>query len=92
LERIIGIEEARGRLGELAGSVGDGEPVVLAKRGRACAVLVDCEEYLAFKEASARAARRELTELLPKIHAQLEHVGVDRRLVRQAIDAVRRLR
>ncbi len=92
MERTIGIERARARLGELAESVAAGDAVVLCNRGRARAVLVDVEEYLRFKEASARAAREELATLLPKIHSQLEHVGLDRRLVRDAIDAVRRIR
>lgn len=87
----MGIEQARGRLGELADAVTGAEPVVLTKRGRACAVLVDCDEYLRFKQASARAAREELAALLPQIHEQFEHAGLDRRLVHQAIDAVRRL-
>jgi len=55
-------------------------------------VLVDCEEYLAFKAAAAHAARQELAELLPKIQSQLEQAGLDRRLVRQAVEAARRLR
>lgn len=54
-------------------------------------MLVGCEEYLAFKEAAARAARRDLADLLPKIQAQLEHTGLDRRFVRHAIETVRRL-
>lgn len=92
MDRTVGIEKARAQLGELAGSVGLDGPVVLTRRGRSCAVLVDREEYLAFKEATARAARQELAELLPKIQSQLEQAGLDRRLVRQAVEAVRRLR
>jgi prevent-host-death family protein len=92
MERTLGIEEARGRLGEIADEVAGGGPaVVLAKRGRARAVLVDREEYARFKEHSTRAARTELQRLLPRIQAQIEEVGLDRMLIRQAIDASRRL-
>ena len=92
MERTIGIEEARARLGELAEDVGgDSDPVVLTKRGRALAVLVDPEQYRRFKEHSSRVARAELQRLLPKIQAEIERAGLDRKLIRDAIDASERL-
>lgn len=88
----MGIEEARGRLGEIAERVAEGgDAVVLAKRGRARAVLVDREEYARFKEHSTRAARAELQKLLPQIQSQIEQAGLDRKMVRDAIEASRRL-
>jgi prevent-host-death family protein len=92
MERTLGVEEARARLGELAEEVGaGGEAVVLTKRGRALAVLVDREQYARYKEHSSRVARSELQKLLPQIQAQIERVGLDRKMIRDAIDAARRL-
>ena len=92
MERTLGVEKARGRLGELAEEVAGGaDPVVLTKRGRAVAVLVDREQYARFKEHSSRVARAELQKLLPQIQSQIEQVGLDRKKIRDAIEAVRRL-
>ena len=92
MERTVGIEEARGRLGEIAEEIaGGGEAVVLSKRGRALAVIVDHTRYARFKEHSSRQARSELQKLLPQIQAEIERSGLDRKLIRQAIDASERL-
>ncbi len=93
MERTLGIEEARARLGEIAEEAsGNHEPVVLAKRGKALAVIVDVHEYARFKEHSSRTARAELQKLLPRIQTEIERAGLDRRMIRQAIDATERLR
>lgn len=92
MERTVGIEEARARLGELVGEVAEGgDPVVLTRRGRLAAVLVDRDEYLRFKEAEARGARAELEALLPRIREQVEEAGLDGAVVLRALAAVRRL-
>jgi antitoxin YefM len=92
VERTLGIEEARGRLGEIAEEVAaSGDSVILARRGRARAILVDREEYARFKEHSSRAARAELQRLLPRVQAQVEEAGLDPRLIGRALDASRRL-
>ena len=93
MERTVGIEEARARLGELAEDVAGGsDPVVLSKRGRSLAVLVDAEQYRRFKEHSSRIARSELQRLLPQIQSEIERAGLDRRLIRDAIEASQRLK
>ena len=93
MERTLGIEEARGRLGEIAEEVAEGsDAVVLSKRGKALAVLVDSAQYRRFKEHSSRTARAELQRLLPQIQAEIERAGLDRTLIRDAIDASQRLR
>jgi prevent-host-death family protein len=92
MERTLGIEDARARLGEVAEDVAGGsDPVVLTKRGRALAVLVDAERYRRYKEHTSRAARAELQRLLPQIQAEIERARLDRRLIRDAIDASERL-
>jgi prevent-host-death family protein len=92
MERTLGVEEARGQLGEIAAGIADGgEPVVLTKRGRALAVIVDHDRYARFKEHSSRQARSELQKLLPQIQSEIERVGLDRTLIRHAIEASQRL-
>jgi prevent-host-death family protein len=88
----VGIEVARGQLGALVSEVADEDrPVVLARRGRAQAVLVNLDEYLRFKEAHARETRAELADLLPRIREQVEGAGLDSTLVREAAAALSRL-
>jgi prevent-host-death family protein len=92
MEKTVGIEEARGRLGALVAEVVDDDrPVVLARRGHAQAVLVNVDEYLRFKEAHARETRAELADLLPQIRDQVEAAGLDPALVREAAAALSRL-
>ena len=92
MERSVGIEEARGRLGELADEVAEGgDAVILCRRGMARAMLVDREDYLRYKVAMNAEARAELERLLGKIEAQVEAAGLDRGLVTEAVEAVRKL-
>jgi PHD/YefM family antitoxin component YafN of YafNO toxin-antitoxin module len=92
LERSIGIEEARGRLGELAEQVAEsGDAVILCRRGIGRAMLVDRDEYLRFKVAMNAEARAELERLLGKVEAQVVGAGLDRTLVREAIEIARQL-
>ncbi len=92
MERYIGIEEARGRLGRLADEVAEGgDAVVLSKRGRARAVLVDRDEYFRFKLASAQEAREELGRALAEARRSIAEAGLDPSVVDEAVDAARRL-
>jgi PHD/YefM family antitoxin component YafN of YafNO toxin-antitoxin module len=92
MERSVGIEEARGRLGELADQVAEsGEAVVLCRRGMARAMLIDREHYLRYKVAMNAEARAELERLLGKIESQIAAAGLDRSLVTEAIEAARKL-
>ncbi len=92
MERTVGIEEARGRLGELADEVAGGsDPVVLSRRGIARAMLIDRDKYLRFKVHQSREDRAELERLLVRVETQMEHVGLDRSSVREALEIVRRL-
>lgn len=92
MERTMGIEEARGRLGKLADDVaGGGDAVILVKRGRAKAVLVDRGEYLRFKVAASEQARARLAELMETIRENAGRSGLEPGVVQEAIEAVRRL-
>ena len=89
----MGIEEARGKLGDLAQEVEErGEAVVLTKRGRPLAVLLNRDEYGRFKHAETAAARAELERYLAKVRRSVKGEALKRSVVDQAIAAVRRAR
>jgi prevent-host-death family protein len=57
MERFVGVEEARARLGKLVEEVAEsGNPVALTKRGRALAMIVVQPDQAARLRASTRAA------------------------------------
>jgi PHD/YefM family antitoxin component YafN of YafNO toxin-antitoxin module len=92
MEKSIGIEEARGKLGELADQVSEsGDGIVLCRRGIAQAMLVDREEYLKYKAAMNAETRAELERLLAKVEAQVADAGLDRSVVAEAIETARKL-
>jgi len=93
MERFMGIEEARAKLGDLAQEVEQrGEPVVLTKRGRPLAVLLNRDDYGRFKLAETAAARTELGRRLAKVRRSVKGTALKRRVVDEAIAAVRRAR
>jgi prevent-host-death family protein len=92
MERSVGVERARGKLGRLAASVAAGEePVVLTRRGRAEAFLVGRDEYAAFKLKRSEAARAELEKKLDEVRKRIEGSGLDATVVDEAVAAARRL-
>jgi prevent-host-death family protein len=93
MERFIGVEEARACLGRLVEEVAEGaEPIILARRGRARAVLVNLDDYGFLKDEKFREARDELEGLLTGVRKRIGAAGVDRSVVDEAIAAVRKLR
>lgn len=92
MEKYIGIEEARAKLGQLAEEVSAGaDPVVLAKKGRALAVIVGREEYSSFKAAATRRAREELASTLTEVRKRVKKAGLEPGVVDEAIAVVRGL-
>jgi prevent-host-death family protein len=91
MERSIGVEEARARLGQLADEVAHGEPVVLTRRGRALAVLVSTDEYERLVEERRRRAREELAAHLAEVRERVAAAGLDVSVVEEAISAARGL-
>jgi antitoxin YefM len=90
MARVIGVEEARTRLGELAeGVAADKEPVVLTKRGRALAVLVSQDDYDTMAEWRRERARAELRQRLADIRQRVQSAGLDVSVVDEAIAAAR---
>lgn len=91
-DRMVGLEEARGKLGQLIEEVTrTGEPVILAKRGQAYGVLVSREEYSRLKMAATRLAREELADRLAAARKRVAEAGLDPSEVDAAIAAARRL-
>ena len=92
MERFVGVEEARGSLGQLVDDVAAGGHVVaLTKRGRPLVVLVGREEYVRLKLAQADQARSELREALGEARRKVGAAGLDPGVIDEAIAAARRL-
>jgi prevent-host-death family protein len=92
MERFIGIEEARGKLGALAEEVAAGsEPVVLSKRGQALAVLVSREEYSRLKASATRLVRAELRDRLFRIRERAKEANLSQEEIDEALAELREL-
>jgi prevent-host-death family protein len=92
MERFLGVEEARGKLGQLVQEVAAGaEPVVFAKRGQALAVLISRDEYARLKQAGTQVARAELQSRLSKARRKVREAGLDASVIDEAIAAARRV-
>lgn len=92
MERFMGVEEARARLGRLVEEIAaSGEAVALTKRGRPMAILVSSDEYARLKQTANREAREELGRHLGKVRRAVKAAGMDPSVVEEAIAAARRL-
>jgi antitoxin YefM len=90
MERTIGVDKARARLGQLADEiVAEDEAVVLTRRGQAVAVLISPAEYEALLELRRRLAREELQARLAEVRASVASAGLDVSVVDEAIEAAR---
>jgi prevent-host-death family protein len=92
MERFVGVEDARGSLGQLVDDVAAGGDVIaLTKRGRPLAVLVSREEYMRMKLAQTEQARTELREALSVARQKVGEAGMDPGVIDEAIAAARQL-
>jgi prevent-host-death family protein len=92
MERTIGVDKARAKLGQLAEEVAAAEePVVLTRRGQALAVLVSPAEYERLMEDRRRRARAELRERLVAVRESVAEAGLDVSVVDEALSAARAL-
>ncbi len=85
----MGIEEARAQLGRLVEELGPDAPILLAKRGRVVAVLVDPADYEELIRGRSQAALARLRELIPKLRESVAAAGLDEEVVDEAIAAAR---
>ena len=78
MERTIGLDKARGKLGQLAEEVrAENEPVVLMRRGEPLAVLVSPAEYERLTAADRRAAAEQLQARLIEVRNTVRKAGLD---------------
>ena len=90
VERTIGIDQARGKLGQLAEEVAAADvPVMLTRRGQALAVLISAAEYERLLSERRQRARQELSERLARVRESVADAGLDVSVVDQAIAAAR---
>ena len=90
MERTIGVDKARSKLGQLAEEVAvDDEAVVLTRRGQAVAVLVSPAEYDRLTETRRRTAQGELRARLAEVRQSVADAGLDVSVVDEAITAAR---
>jgi antitoxin YefM len=90
VERTIGVDKARSKLGQLAEEVGaDDEAIVLTRRGQAVAVLVSPAEYDRLTETRRRTAQEELRARLAEVRQSVADAGLDVSVVDEAITAAR---
>jgi antitoxin YefM len=90
MERTIGVDKARSKLGQLAEEVGaDDEAIVLTRRGQAVAVLVSPAEYDRLTETRRRTAQEELRARLAEVRQSVADAGLDVSVVDEAITAAR---
>jgi prevent-host-death family protein len=92
MQRTIGVDKARAKLGQLAEEVAaEDEAVVLTRRGEALAVLLSPSEYERLIEISRRAAHEELRARLARVRQSVADAGLDVSVVDEAIAAAQRL-
>ena len=90
MERTIGVDKARARLGQIAEEIAaDDEPVVLTRRGEAVAVLVSPAEYDRMVESKRRMAQEQLQARLAEVRQNVAAAGLDVSVVDEAITAAR---
>ena len=90
VERTIGLDKARGKLGQLAEEVrADNAPVVLVRRGEPLAVLVSPAEFERLTAADRRAAAQQLQARLSDVRDTVHKAGLDVAVVAEAIAAAR---
>jgi antitoxin YefM len=90
MERTIGVDKARAKLGEIADEIAaDDEAVVLTRRGQAVAVLVSPSEYDSLLESRRRLAREDLQARLAEVRKNVAAAGLDVSVVDEAITAAR---
>ncbi len=90
MERTIGVDKARAKLGQLAEEIAaDDEAVVLTRRGEAVAVLVSPAEYDRLTEMGRRFAQEALRASLAQVRQSVADAGLDVSAVDEAISAAR---
>jgi prevent-host-death family protein len=90
MERTIGVDKARAKLGQIAEEVAtEDEAVVLTRRGQAVAVLISPSDYDELIESRRRVVRENLQARLAEVRGRVADAGLDVSIVDEAIAAAR---
>jgi antitoxin YefM len=90
VERTIGVDKARAKLGQIADEIAaDDEAVVLTRHGQAVAVLISPSEYSALMESRREVAREGLRSRLAEVRESIAAAGLDVSVVDDVIAAAR---
>ncbi|MFH0802467.1 MAG: type II toxin-antitoxin system Phd/YefM family antitoxin [bacterium] len=90
LEYILGVEEARKNLGDLITRVArKKQPVVITRRTKEKAVLINYEEYKKLEEMAESVAANEVSQALKRIRRSVADKGLPIGAVEEAIREVR---
>jgi prevent-host-death family protein len=90
VERTIGVDKARAKLGRIADEIAaDEDAVVLTRRGQAVAVLISPSEYDSLMESRREIAREGLRSRLAEVRESVAAAGLDVSVVDEAIAAAR---
>lgn len=93
LERVMGVDEVRPKLGAILEEVSKcGGAVVITSRSRPRGVLVSYQQYLSLRNMAERAKRALVREMLEAVRGRAEEAGLSEEDVAQEIRAVRRAR
>ncbi|MBI2358935.1 MAG: type II toxin-antitoxin system Phd/YefM family antitoxin [Deltaproteobacteria bacterium] len=91
MEKILQVEEARKKLGQLVVEVASGkQPVIIARHNSERAVLLSYEEYERLRLQETEAAQKRFQDALSRIHKAVACAGLKPRAVKEAIRKVRR--
>ncbi|SHF73817.1 antitoxin YefM [Desulfofundulus australicus DSM 11792] len=90
MENIINVENARRILGDLISRVNENkQPVVITRRSKEKAILLDYDEYVRLKTLAEKAKEDRLIEALEKIQQAVAEAGIPYEAVAEAIREVR---
>jgi prevent-host-death family protein len=90
MDRVIAIEEARKKLGQLIREAASSKkPIVIARRNSERAVLIGYDEYERLTAQEMHAAEGRFQEALERIHSAVAKAGLKRKVVEEAIRKVR---
>lgn len=90
MEQIMGVEDARRILGDLVSRVNKTkDPVIITRRAREKAVLLDYEAYLTLHKLAEQAKEQQVIAALERIQHAVAEEGIPYESVDEAIREVR---
>ncbi|MGI9861192.1 type II toxin-antitoxin system Phd/YefM family antitoxin [Moorella naiadis] len=90
MEEILGVEEARRKLGRLVTKVAQNrEPVIIIHKAKEKAVLLSYEEYKQLQNISAANAKQTVIQALQNIQEAVKKENLEQDVIEAAIHEVR---